>query len=77
MDRPVSNSGRMKSLLIEFAEKYQLNWEVQLENNPDKYIANSPHIAITSDAWILDRVSAWYNLLEELIPANFLSLLIG
>lgn len=70
-DQPVSNSGRMKTKLISMAEKYGYNWEIILENNPDKIIAESKLVAVTSDAWILDRVESWFNLIRELIPANY------
>ncbi len=74
-DEPVSNSGRMKSKLNTFSEENNCNWEVVLENNPDKLIAKSKHIAITSDAWILDSVSSWYNVIDDLIPENYQYLL--
>ncbi|WP_442266570.1 DUF434 domain-containing protein [Tenacibaculum sp. ZS6-P6] len=73
-DQPVSNSGRMKTKLLTIAEKYHYNWEVILENNPDKVIANSEFVAITSDAWILDRTSIWFNLIAELLPKNYKTL---
>ncbi len=75
-DKPVSNSGRMKTKLLEFAKKNNCNWEVILENNPDKVIPKSNHVVITSDAWILDRVDSWCNIINDLIPTNFSSLVI-
>ncbi|SEC00269.1 hypothetical protein SAMN04489761_2220 [Tenacibaculum sp. MAR_2009_124] len=70
-DKPVSNSGRMKTLLNTYAEENGLNWEILLENNPDKVIAESKDVVLTSDAWILDRVNSWYNLIEDLIPKTY------
>jgi len=67
LDKPVSNSGRLKTRLRELAEQEQYNWDVILENNPDKYLAESDSIIITSDAWILDRAAIWYNLAGHLI----------
>ncbi len=64
----------MKTKLLTIAEKYHYNWEVILENNPDKVIANSESVAITSDAWILDRASIWFNLIAELLPKNYKTL---
>ena len=58
-DKPVSNSGRLKTMLGEFANEHQLNWEIILNNNPDKMIAESNQIAISSDAWILDNSISW------------------
>lgn len=70
-DKPVSNSGRMKTKLLELAATHNYNWEVLLENNPDKLIANSTAIAITSDAWILDRVNTWFNFMAAVTPNEY------
>lgn len=76
-DKPVSNSGKMKTLITSYALEKGLNWEVHLENNPDKIIAESPHVAITSDAWILDRAQTWYNLIEDYLPDGYSGLVTG
>ncbi len=66
-DKPVSNSGRLKTILGELATKESYNWDVILENNPDKYLAESEAVVITSDAWILDRANTWCNLAKYVI----------
>lgn len=33
-DKPVSNSGRLKQILLDYAQEQQLDWEVYLEFNP-------------------------------------------
>lgn len=76
-DAPVSNSGRMKTKLTAIALEHNYNWEILLENNPDKIIAASNSIAITSDAWILDRVNSWYNFIEALLPNNYEFLIVS
>ncbi len=76
-DKPVSNSGRMKTKLEQVASENNYEWEVLLDNNPDKMIANSKYIAITSDAWILDRSNAWCNILDFFISDEFHLLLIS
>ncbi|MDB0602280.1 DUF434 domain-containing protein [Tenacibaculum maritimum] len=77
LDKPISNSGRMKTLLTAYAEEKDLNWEVLLENNPDKIIAESKYIGVTSDAWILESVSKWFNLIAHLIPKEYPSLVMS
>ncbi|MDH7446139.1 DUF434 domain-containing protein [Aquimarina sp. 2201CG14-23] len=71
-DAPVSNSGRLKTILKTLAEKYQFPWQILLDNNPDKLLAESDHIVISSDAWILDRAKQNFNLgaylIENKIP---------
>ncbi|WP_298416774.1 DUF434 domain-containing protein [uncultured Kordia sp.] len=66
-DKPVSNSGRLKTILREFADENQLNWEIILDNNPDKLIAESGNIAISSDAWILDNATSWCNMVRHIV----------
>ncbi|RXM50036.1 MULTISPECIES: DUF434 domain-containing protein [unclassified Chryseobacterium] len=66
-DQPVSNSGRIKQIVLDFAVENQLNWEVELQFSPDKFLAESYEIIISSDAWILDHCKAWFNLIGYLI----------
>ena len=61
-DQPVSNSGRLKTMLRELAEQHHFNWNIILDHNPDKLLAESKDIVVSSDAWILDRAERWLNL---------------
>ena len=61
-DQPVSNSGRLKTMLRELAEQHSFNWDIILDHNPDKLLAKSKDIVVSSDAWILDRAERWLNL---------------
>lgn len=69
-DKPVSNSGRIKSMISELAANDGLNWEVILDFNPDKVLAESEDIVISSDAWILDRAKRWFNAVDYLLLAE-------
>lgn len=66
-DKPVSNSGRLKKMIEEIALENQYDWQVELVYNPDKVIAESNWIAMTSDAWILDNASANFNLMKYVL----------
>ena len=70
-DKPVSNSGRMKSEILEIAKDKNWNWEALLDFNPDKFITESEHIAVSSDAWVLEYCKVWFNLMEALIPEDY------
>ncbi|MFK7934855.1 MAG: DUF434 domain-containing protein [Saprospiraceae bacterium] len=73
LDSPVSNSGRLKTVLREFAEANALNWQINLVFNPDTVLAKSTEIVVSSDSWILDECQQWFNLsrylIERYIPA--------
>lgn len=66
-DRPVSNSGRIKTKLLEISDDNGFNWEAELVMNPDKVLVASSKIVVTSDGGILDHVGKWFNLGAYLI----------
>lgn len=70
LDRPVSNSGMLRSMLLEISREHDFHWQVSLVNNPDKNLSKSQAIIVTSDSMILDRTSQWYNLGGVLIKKH-------
>lgn len=66
-DQPVSNSGKLKTRLLELSKEHGFNWQVDLVFDPDKVLAKSNNIVISSDGWILDQVPNWFNLGAYLI----------
>ena len=62
LDKPVSNSGRLKILLREISEANGFNWQEELVYNPDAVLAQSDKIVVTTDSWILDQAKRWFNL---------------
>lgn len=66
-DKPVSNSGRIKKMIEEWAASENMNWEVLLENNADEAIINRGKITVTSDAYILRNCNQWFNFIGFLI----------
>ena len=69
-DRPVSNSGRIRGILLETAEQNNWNWTVELLDNPDAELKASPDIIATADSAILDRCACWLNLARLVIDAH-------
>jgi hypothetical protein len=55
LDRPVSNSGRLKSLMEELASEKGWPWQVELAANPDALLAESAEVVATADSMILNR----------------------
>lgn len=78
-DRPVSNSGRIRQMVLDFSFENHLNWETELEFNPDRFLAEHAEIAVSSDGWILDHCRNWFNLAgylieEEKLPVNLVEM---
>lgn len=67
LDRPVANSGRLRALLLETAERRKWPWTVELVSNPDAVLVQQDAVVGTSDAWILDRCAHWFDLLDSLL----------
>jgi len=70
LDSPVSNSGRLKTLIRELAEKNGWNWEIELVISPDARLVKSEAIVASSDSVVLDGCSKWVNLAGEIIRAK-------
>jgi hypothetical protein len=66
-DRPVSNSGRIRGLVLETADRLALDWTVDLMENPDPVLKQSPEIIATADSAILDAGPRWFNLARHVI----------
>jgi hypothetical protein len=67
LDRPVSNSGRLRDAILSIANENRWDWQVDLVFNPDKVLSETHHIAASSDSVILDRCQRWANLVRWVI----------
>ena len=70
LDRPVSNSGRLKQIILELAAEEDWPWNVELVPDPDAILADSDQIVATADSAILDRCRAWFNLAREIVSRH-------
>lgn len=71
-DAPVSNSGRLKTILREISEEHNYRWAVELVNNPDRDLVALPDdtVVVSSDSWVLDHCGHWCNLGRELLAGE-------
>jgi len=67
LDSPVSNSGRLKTLIAQLAQKNNWNWRIELSLNPDAELIKTDMIVATSDSVILDGCKKWANLSRQII----------
>ncbi len=71
LDRPVSNSGRLKSLLADRIEASgEAPWNIELLDRPDQALSGYPGIVATCDRAILSRAEHWYDLAGSIIRRN-------
>jgi len=67
LDRPISNSGRLKKWMEEVAADCGWPWTVELVASPDRVLAGSREIVATADGWILDQCRSWVNLARRVV----------
>ena len=70
LDSPVSNSGRLKTLIGQLAQKNNWLWEIKLLPSPDYELIRTERIVATSDSAVLDRCKKWVNLARAVIDAK-------
>jgi len=70
LDSPVSNSGRLKTLIGELAKKDNWDWQIELVMSPDAALIKTDMIVASSDSVILDGCGKWVNLAGEIIRAK-------
>ncbi|NLS97684.1 MAG: DUF434 domain-containing protein [Planctomycetaceae bacterium] len=70
LDRPVSNSGRLKQIIEEVAAEHGWPWTAELVADPDPLLAGATEIVATADSAILDRCGRWLNLVRLVIEGR-------
>ena len=67
LDRPVSNSGRLRKLISEYAAGCGLDWDARLDDDPDRVLGTEHELVVSADAVVLDRAHCWANLARWII----------
>ena len=66
LDSPVSNSGKLKSKIMNHAKKLNFNIHVELVNNADIILEKSDRV-VSSDSVIIDKCISYFNLNKSII----------
>jgi len=66
LDKQVSNSGRLRALLLDKAAERSVQVQVELHPSVDGVLSRMENV-VTTDAIILGKCGSWYNLNRELI----------
>lgn len=67
LDRPVSNSGRLKQRLLQMADRQNWPWTVEIVGSPDAVLSTAAEIVATADSVILDRCRHWFGLARHVV----------
>jgi len=67
LDSPVSNSGRLKTLIAQLASEHNWPWEIRLTLSPDAELSKTETIVVSTDSVILDACPQWTNLATEIV----------
>lgn len=70
VDRPVSNSGRMRRLIESMAPPEIPGWTVELPFDPDRILASTDAVVASSDAEVLDACGPWVDLPAAIIRTS-------
>jgi hypothetical protein len=67
LDKPVSNSGRLKAKIEELAAEHQWSWDVELSASTDRALLSSRDVVASADSQILDGADRCCNLVRMVI----------
>lgn len=67
LDKPVSNSGRLREQLLKTAEEQGWDWQVELHQSPDYELKKITGTVATTDSAILDAAADWFHLSGEVV----------
>ena len=70
LDRPVSNSGRLRTIMNDLAHTHGWEWRIELVADPDAVLAESPEIVVSADSLILDRCGRWCSLARAIVESR-------
>ncbi len=68
LDQQVSNSGRLRALLLDQARDHAVEVQAELHPSVDGLLSRMERV-VTADAIILDKCESWYNLNRTLIQS--------
>ncbi|MBO4478006.1 MAG: DUF434 domain-containing protein [Lachnospiraceae bacterium] len=69
LDEPVSNSGRLKTLIAEIGEEYRVRPDIRILRDVDRALWDCANV-ITSDSIILDHCISWVNLMKRCLEKH-------
>ena len=69
LDEPVSNSGRLKTMIADIGEEFSVGLDIQILRDVDRFLYDRENV-ITTDSVIMDHCIGWVNLTVECMKAK-------
>lgn len=71
LDKPVSNSGRLKAMMAELLETrgWLEQFNIELLDSPDRALSKYPGVVVTADGPVLDRCGPWTSLARGIVAS--------
>jgi hypothetical protein len=70
LDRPVSNSGRLRALIEAEGSAQGVAFEAEVVPDPDRLLRASADIVASADGAVLDHCARWFNLARSCVEAS-------
>lgn len=70
LDRPVSNSGRLRALIEERVADERARWAVELTDRTDRLLSEASEVVASADSAVLDRCRRWCNLARHVVETS-------
>lgn len=69
LDRPVSNSGRLRALIEDRVAGEEPAWTVELTDRTDRLLSEASEVVATADSAVIDRCGRWLSLARHVVEA--------
>lgn len=70
LDQPVSNSGRLKGMMMGLAAQRGWRWRVELAANPDAVLMEGEATIASADSVVIDHCAGWFNLARRVVESR-------
>jgi hypothetical protein len=70
LDRPVSNSGRLRALIEDRVAGERPEWTVELTDRTDRVLSESPEVVASADSAVIDRCRRWCSLARHVVETT-------
>ncbi len=69
LDKPVSNSGRLRRFMLEQLDRISPTgrWNIEVVEQPDKQLRESQELVVSADSVVIDHCARWANLAAHIV----------